>query len=176
MLGSIGTNWGTGYCQNAFASFSKWFELLTFLGCFAACVVEFQVLFYFNSLCLTEVMAEEVFTKLRGTRKIYLRYIENSSKEVNDILETFLSDFNTIVRLNTLKTSILNKIDKKTWWTIIIAAKWKGLGKEAGSISYSWRSILGNYNYNRFTFIEADEKCRAKKVSSRLVFSNFWNS
>ena len=57
-------------------------------------------------------MAEEVFTKLRGTRKVYLRYIENSSKEVNDILEIFLSDFDTIIYLNTLKTSILNKIDK----------------------------------------------------------------
>ena len=52
--------------------------------------------------------------KLRGTRKVYLRHIENSSKEVNDILETFLPDSNfyTIIRLKTLKTSILTKIDK----------------------------------------------------------------
>ena len=59
-------------------------------------------------------MAEEVLSKLRGTRKVYLRHVENSSKEVNDILETFLPDsnFDTIIRLNTLKTSILNKIDK----------------------------------------------------------------
>ena len=50
----------------------------------------------------------------RGTRKVYLRHIENSSKEVNVVLETFLldSNFDTIIRLNTLKTSILNQIDK----------------------------------------------------------------
>ena len=59
-------------------------------------------------------MAEEVLAKPRGTRKVYLRHTENSSKEVNDILETFLPDsnFDTIIRLNALKTSILNKIDK----------------------------------------------------------------
>ena len=59
-------------------------------------------------------MSEECLAKLRGTRKVYLRYIENSSKEVNDILETFLPDSNfyTIIRLKTLKTSILTKIDK----------------------------------------------------------------
>ena len=59
-------------------------------------------------------MTEEVLSKLRGTHKVYLRHVENSSKEVNDILETFLPDSNsdTIIRLNTLKTSILNKIDK----------------------------------------------------------------
>ena len=59
-------------------------------------------------------MAEEVLSKLRGTRKVYLRHVENSSKEINDILETFLPDsnFDTIIRLNTLTTSILNKIDK----------------------------------------------------------------
>ena len=50
----------------------------------------------------------------RGTRKVYLRHIENSSKEVNVVLETFLldSNFDTIIRLNTLKTAILNQIDK----------------------------------------------------------------
>ena len=50
----------------------------------------------------------------RGTRKVYLRHIENSSKEVNVVLETFLldSNFDTIIRLNTLQTSILNQIDK----------------------------------------------------------------
>ena len=59
-------------------------------------------------------MSEECLAKLRGTRKVYLRRIENSSKEVNDILETFLPDSNfyTIIRLKTLKTSILTKIDK----------------------------------------------------------------
>ena len=59
-------------------------------------------------------MAEEVLSKLRGTRKVYSLHIENSSKEFSDILETFLPDsnFDTIIRLNTLKTSILNKIDK----------------------------------------------------------------
>ena len=59
-------------------------------------------------------MAEEVLAKPRGTRKVYLRHIENSSKEVNDILETFLPDsnFDKIICLNVLKTSILNKIDK----------------------------------------------------------------
>ena len=59
-------------------------------------------------------MAEKVLSKLRGTRKVYLRHVENSSKEVNDILEAFLrnSNFDTIVRLNTLKISMLNKIDK----------------------------------------------------------------
>ena len=74
----------------------------------------FEVLLCFDSLCLAEVMAEKVLSKLRGTRKVYLRHAENSSKEVNDILETFLPDsnFDTIIRLNTLKTSILNKIDK----------------------------------------------------------------
>ena len=50
----------------------------------------------------------------RVTRKVYLRHIENSSKEVNVVLETFLldSNFDTIIRLNTLQTSILNQIDK----------------------------------------------------------------
>ena len=68
----------------------------------------------FDSLCLSEVMTEEVLLKLRGTHKAYLRHVENRSKEVNDILETFLPDSNsdTIIRLNTLKTSIQNKIDK----------------------------------------------------------------
>ena len=43
-----------------------------------------------------------------------LPHIENSPKEVNDILETFLPDsnFDTIIRLNALKTLTLNKIDK----------------------------------------------------------------
>ena len=59
-------------------------------------------------------MAEGVLSKLRGTGKVYLSQVENSSKEVNDILETFLPDtnFDTIIRLNKLKTLILNKIDK----------------------------------------------------------------
>ena len=59
-------------------------------------------------------MAEEVLSKLRGTRKVFLRHVEKSSKVVNDILETFLPDsnFDTIIRLNARKTSILNKIDK----------------------------------------------------------------
>ena len=70
------------------------------------------VLFCFDLLCLTEVMAEKVLMNLRGTRKVYLCHIAKSSK---DILETFLPDsnFDTIIRLNTLKTSILNKIDKE---------------------------------------------------------------
>ena len=74
----------------------------------------FEVLLCFDSLCLAEVMAEKILSKLRGTRKVYLRHAENSSKEVNDILETFLPDsnFDTIIRLYTLKKSILNKIDK----------------------------------------------------------------
>ena len=80
------------------------------MGCFAASVVDFEVLFYF----LTEFMAEEVLGKLRGTRKVYLHHTENSSKEFNDILESFLRDsnFDKIIRLNTLMTSILNKIHK----------------------------------------------------------------
>ena len=43
-----------------------------------------------------------------------LSHIENSPKEVNDILETFLPDsnFDTIIRLNALKTLTLNKIDE----------------------------------------------------------------
>ena len=43
-----------------------------------------------------------------------LPHIENSRKEVNGILETFLPDsnFDTIIRLNALKTLTLNKIDK----------------------------------------------------------------
>ena len=59
-------------------------------------------------------MAEEVLSKLGVTRKAYLRHVENSSKEVNDILETFLPDsnFDTTIHLNTIKTSILNKINK----------------------------------------------------------------
>ena len=59
-------------------------------------------------------MAEEVLSKLRGTRKVFLRHVEKSSEVVNDILETFLPDsnFDTIIRLNARKTSILNKIDK----------------------------------------------------------------
>ena len=59
-------------------------------------------------------MAEEVLSKFRGCSKVYLRHVENSSKEVNDILETFLLDrnFDTIIRLNTLNTSKQNKIDK----------------------------------------------------------------
>ena len=84
------------------------------MGCFAACLVEFEVLFCFDSFCLNEVMPEEVLGKLRGTRKIYLRHIENSSNEVNDIVETFVPDNNidTFIHLNTLKISILKKIDK----------------------------------------------------------------
>ena len=87
---------------------------MTFLGCFVNCVVEFEVWFFFHSLYLTEVMVEEVLAKLRGTCKVFFCHIENSSKEVNDILETFLPDsnFNTTIRLNTLKPPILNKIDK----------------------------------------------------------------
>ena len=56
------------------------------------------VLFCFDLLCLTEVMAE-VLMNLRGTRKVYLRHIEKNSKEVNNILETFLPDtnFDTII-------------------------------------------------------------------------------
>ena len=59
-------------------------------------------------------MTEEFLSKLRGVRKVYLHHVENSSKEVNDILKTFLPDsnFNTIIRLNTLTTLILNKTDK----------------------------------------------------------------
>ena len=30
-LGSIGINWGIGYCENAFASFSKWFMISSFI-------------------------------------------------------------------------------------------------------------------------------------------------
>ena len=84
------------------------------MGCFAACLVEFEVLFCFDSFCLNEVMPEEVLGKLRGTRKIYLRHIENSSNEVNDIVETFVPDNNidTFIHLNTLNISILKKIDK----------------------------------------------------------------
>ena len=71
-------------------------------------------MFCFDSFCLNEVMPEEVLGKLRGTRKVYLRHIENSSNEVNDIVETFVPDsnFDTFIHLNTLKTSILKKIDK----------------------------------------------------------------
>ena len=58
-------------------------------------------------------MAEKVLSKLRGTCKVYLCNAENSSKEVN-ILETFLpvSNFDTIIRLNTLKALVLNKMNK----------------------------------------------------------------
>ena len=63
--------------------------VLALLGCFGACVAEFEVLFCFGSLCVTEVMGKEVLAKLRGTHKVYLRHTENSSKEVNDILEHF---------------------------------------------------------------------------------------
>ena len=85
-----------------------------FIGCFAACVVDFEFLFCFDWLCLSEVMAEEVLSKFRGIGKVYLRHVKKSSKDVNDILETFLPDsnFDKIIRLNTLKTSKLNKIDK----------------------------------------------------------------
>ena len=71
-------------------------------------------MFCFDSLYLTEVIAEEVLSKLRGTRKAYLRYVENCSVEANYILVTFLPDdsFNGIISFNTLKTLILSKIDK----------------------------------------------------------------
>ena len=59
-------------------------------------------------------MADEVLAKLRGTRRVYLRHVENSSNEVNSILETFLSDDNidNTIRLNTLKAIILSKISE----------------------------------------------------------------
>ena len=63
---------------------------MTFSSCFAACVVEFKVLFYFDPLCLTEVMAEDVLSKVRGIPKVYLRHAENSSKEVNVILDILI--------------------------------------------------------------------------------------
>ena len=63
---------------------------------------------FFDSPCLSEVIAEEVLSKLRGTHKVYLRHVENSSKEVYNILETV----RPIIRLNTLKTSIVDKIGK----------------------------------------------------------------
>ena len=101
---------------------SMWFDVSfnLFLNCWHFWVVFFFLLallslrLCFDSLCLTEVMAEEVLSKLRGTCKVYLRDVENSSKEVNDVLETFLRDgnFDIIIRLNTLKTSIPNKVIK----------------------------------------------------------------
>ena len=66
---------------------------MTFSSCFAACVVEFEVLFCFDPLCLTEVMAEDVLSKVRGIRfilEVYLRHAENSSKEVNVILNILI--------------------------------------------------------------------------------------
>ena len=66
---------------------------MTFSSCFAACVVEFKVLFYFDPLCLTEVMAEDVLSKVRGIRfilEVYLRHAEKSSKEVNVILNILI--------------------------------------------------------------------------------------
>ena len=82
------------------------FWIADVLGCFAVCVIEFEVLFWFTLFGWSHGK--------RGTRKVCLHHVENSSKKVNDILETFLPDgnFDTIVRLNTLKTSILNKIEK----------------------------------------------------------------
>ena len=79
---------------------------MTFLGCFAACVVHFETLLCFDWLCLSEVMAEEILSKFGGIIKVYLRHVEYNSKEVNN------SSFDTIIRLNTLKTSKRNKIDK----------------------------------------------------------------
>ena len=95
--------------------FLHWFlqmapeELLSFLVCFVFALLILRLCF--GSLCFTEAMAEVILSKLRGTPKVYLCLVENSSKEVNDILETFLSvgSFDTIIRLNTLTTSILNK-------------------------------------------------------------------
>ena len=85
------------------------------MGFFAASVVESEVLFCFDSFYFAEVLAEEILSKLRGAGKVYLRHVENSLKEANDILETFLldSNFDTIICLKTLKTSMLNKIVKK---------------------------------------------------------------
>ena len=51
-------------------------------------------------------MAEEILSKFGGIIKVYLRHVEYNSKEVNN------SSFDTIIRLNTLKTSKRNKIDK----------------------------------------------------------------
>ena len=83
-----------------------YFWIADVLVCFAVCVIEFEVLFWFTLFGWSHGK--------RGTRKVCLHHVENSSKKVNDILETFLPDgnFDTIVRLNTLKTSILNKIEK----------------------------------------------------------------
>ena len=83
-----------------------YFWIADVLVCFAVCVIEFEVLFWFTLFDWSHGK--------RGTRKVCLHHAENSSKKVNDILETFLPDgnFDTIVRLNTLKTSILNKIEK----------------------------------------------------------------
>ena len=162
---------------------SMWFDVSfdLFLYCWHFWVVLMLTLLSlrlcFDSICLTEVMAEEVLSKLRGTRKVYSLHIENSSKEFNDILETFLPDsnFDTIIRLNTLTTSILNKIDKRTWWTIIIATKWKGLGKRAGSNSYS--SIFTSKNLIQLFLSKIDLHLSKPTKNAELnMSSNFRNS
>ena len=51
----------------------------------------FSLRFWFESCCLNEVAADEALSKLRVTFK---RHVENSSKEVNNALETFLTDDN----------------------------------------------------------------------------------
>ena len=57
--------------------------------------------------------SEELLSKRRGTRRVYLRHISNSSDEVNKIVDTFTTgDFNSIVKLSTLKNSLSTKIEK----------------------------------------------------------------
>ena len=102
----------------------------------------------------------------RGTRKVYLRHIENSSKEVNVVLETFLldSNFDTIIRLNTIQTSILNQIDKIKGLDeqLLSQLNKKDSEKELDQILTREDKYLHTLSKIDLTFIKAGEKCWGK--------------
>ena len=99
----------------------------------------------------------------RGPRKVYLRHIENSSKEVNVVLETFLldSNFDTIIRLNTIQTSILNQIDKIKGLDeqLLSQLNKKDSEKELDQILTREDKYLHTLSKIDLTFIKAGEKC-----------------
>ena len=93
---------------------SMWFDVSfdLFLNCW-----HFWVVLLLALLSLRFCFVLTHFVWMKSWRRRFWRnlsHIENSPKEVNDILETFLPDsnFDTIIRLNALKTLTLNKIDK----------------------------------------------------------------
>ena len=56
---------------------------------------------------------KELLTKYKGTRKVYMRSIENCERDTLDIIENFhLGDENQITKLISAKTSLNDKLNK----------------------------------------------------------------